>query len=109
MNLKDQIKKSLFLTQERFAQAVGISEPRMSKFCRGLVKPTPEEEARIEKKLTEVPKEVAGLDDLAGRYLASDKNWAMSRSTIRLAVDTNCLLAGLLKELQNSKEIQKGE
>jgi len=39
-SLKESIQKSKYRTQERFSEATGINEALISKYCRGLRKPS---------------------------------------------------------------------
>ena len=39
-DLKEKIQRSKYRTQERFSEATGINEALISKYCRGLRKPS---------------------------------------------------------------------
>ncbi len=53
--LRELIQASPFRTQEKFSEAVGIDEIRVSKLCRGIVDPTEEELKKIKMALNPPP------------------------------------------------------
>lgn len=48
-SLKESIQKSKYRTQERFSEATGINEALISKYCRGLRKPSKKHEDIIKR------------------------------------------------------------